>query len=266
MVLKGFIQAAGSAIPVGDSGLSAGDVWRGFESAYNMFAPAIGAGLSYAQQNALVQKQMDFQERMSNTAHQREVADLLAAGINPLYTATGGSGASTPAGSTGTQTDFAGALGAGISKRLQGQIQKAQALNLQYQNSKLHQDVQTGVQQQKRMQLENEAFPQLLEADLSVKSAQAYAALQSGNASSAQASMTQALQVGQELQNYLLNLEKQYGDNHPKVREFKYFLQNSGLSSMMSGLGAGFGAGLGSGMTRGLGVSTVKSNPVGFRY
>lgn len=53
-------------------------------------------------------KNRDFQRDMSSTAHQREVIDLRAAGLNPILSGTGGSGASTPSGATAQMQDVVG--------------------------------------------------------------------------------------------------------------------------------------------------------------
>jgi hypothetical protein len=77
--IGGLLGGGGSAAALG----AAGDI----------AASAIGAGLASNSAN----KQMDFQRNMSNTAYQRAMADMEAAGLNPILAYQQG-GASTPSG------------------------------------------------------------------------------------------------------------------------------------------------------------------------
>ena len=75
----------------------------GLKSSAPLISGAIGLLGSHSQrqtnkrQIGLAQDQMDFQERLSNTAYQRAMADMKKAGINPIMVSKLG-GASTPTG------------------------------------------------------------------------------------------------------------------------------------------------------------------------
>lgn len=74
-----------------------------------------------AQENAINRQ---WTEEMSNTAHQREVKDLREAGLNPILSATGGNGASSPT----VSSNILGANDASAGLELQGKLKALESL------------------------------------------------------------------------------------------------------------------------------------------
>jgi hypothetical protein len=108
----------------------------GLKSAAPLFS--IGAdllgGLSTAKrQKQSAGRQMEFQERMSNTAYQRAMDDMRKAGINPIMVSKLG-GASTPTGAMAPVPDF-GNIGTKAMQNL-ATAKQMQLTNAQIENTK----------------------------------------------------------------------------------------------------------------------------------
>jgi hypothetical protein len=89
---------------------------------------ALGQSQTNQQNAALAREQIAFQERMSGSSYQRAVADMMAAGLNPMLAYSQG-GASTPSGQTAVMQN---ALGAGATSANQSfQTALNAALNIE---------------------------------------------------------------------------------------------------------------------------------------
>lgn len=128
-----MFQGFGSALIGAAGGLLGGAISSGGAAAQNQSALQM-AREQMQFSDAQATRQMDFQERMSSTAYQRAMADMRAAGLNPILAYQQG-GSSTPSGAAGQSAgaNFENAMegmGEGVKSASQGAARAVELNNV----------------------------------------------------------------------------------------------------------------------------------------